>query len=110
MDAGAAGGDRFTEETTVKCSLEAFCKDPVLLAKLRELAVRMARITTETSHLIKLWVLKVFTEALAQNTLPAPEEPWTSDRVLQFMYVVTSCKLERAKLNPRAASTAATTL
>jgi len=89
MDAGGAGGVRFTDETTVKCSLEAFCKEPVLLVLLRELAVRMARITTETSQLINVWVLKVLSEALAQNTLAAPEEPWTSGRVLQLMYVVT---------------------
>ena len=95
----AASGVRFTEETTVKCSLEAFCKDPVLLAKLRELAPRMARIVTETSHFISLCVLKVFSEALAQKTWPAPEEPWTSKRVLECMYVVTSCKLARAKLD-----------
>ena len=78
-----------TEQTTVKCSLEEFCKEPPLLSKLRELAVHMARITSETSELTKLWLLKVLSEALVQNTLAVPEESWTSGRVLQFMYVVT---------------------
>jgi hypothetical protein len=96
MAAGAAG---FTEQTTVKCSLEAFCKDSLLFAKLCQLAPRTARVVTETSHLITLYVLKRFGEAQAQNTRPGPEEPWTSARVLRFMYVVTSCKLERAKLD-----------
>ena len=89
MDAGGAGGVLFTEQTTVKCSLEEFCKEPPLLSKLRELAAHMARITSETSELTKLWLLKVLSEALVQNTLAVPEEAWTSGRVLQFMYVVT---------------------
>ena len=72
MDAGGAGGVLFTEQTTVKCSLEEFCKEPALLSKLHELEVHMARITSETSELTKLWLLKVLSEALVQNTFGCP--------------------------------------
>ena len=42
--AADAGGDRFTRETTVKCSLEAFCKDETLKNVLQNMAPRMDRI------------------------------------------------------------------
>jgi hypothetical protein len=93
-------------DTTVKLSLESFCQGIkvgtkeklLLLEKLRELALQMNDVVTETWHLIQLYIRERF-EKTQNHGLDEPK--WNEERVMKFLHVVTCCtaRASRAKLD-----------
>jgi hypothetical protein len=82
-------------DTTVKLSLENFCrpdikvgkKGTLLLQTLRERALQMNDVVTETWHLIQLYIRYCFENDAQNHGLTMPK--WDGKRVMQFLYVVT---------------------
>ena len=106
-DSSFASSDA-VQNTIVKMSLESFCKHItlggckklLLLTKLREQALQMNDVVTETWHLIQLYCRDYFEKAAsAENNHGLDMLKWDGARVMEFLLVVTVCTRPSAKLN-----------
>lgn len=97
-------------DTVVKMSLESFCKtitlgkgkrQKLLLTKLREQALQMNDVVTETWHLIQLYCHDYFEKAAASANHGLDMPKWDETRVMEFLRVVTTCTQPSTKTQCR---------
>ena len=95
-------------DTVVKMSLESFCKtitvgkgkrQKLLLTKLRDQALQMNDVVTETWHLIQLYCRDYFEKAAASANHGLDMPKWDEARVMEFLRVVTTCTQPSTELN-----------
>jgi hypothetical protein len=106
--AASVGSSFVAADTVVKMSLESFCKtitlgkgkhQKLLLTKLREQALQMNDVVTETWHLIQLYCRDYFEKAAASANHGLDMPKWDETRVMEFLRVVTTCTQPSTKLN-----------